>query len=735
MGTLAATLSTTALRPLTGVAAAAQQEAVSAAIGRLLGRGAEQFVLGHLDRAPGEAEAFEIAGEPGRITLSGSSPVAQLSGLHWWLKHVAGGHLSANGDQLNLPAVLPAPDGPVRMSTEMTERYAYNMTVFGYTAPYWGWSEWERELDRQAASGTNRALALIGQDAVWYDTFVGLGLSDLDVRKWIALPAHQPWQWYGGITGYEDPIGMAGPMTAGLLRRRRALGARIVARMRELGITPVFPAFVGHVPSVLAAQHPEAHVPAQRDYAGQPRPHWLDCTDPLYPVVAERFYRAQAQYFGTTTHYSNDLFHEVGDDELPVLLDGANLADAARAVQAELERAVPGAVWVLQGWQANPRREVVDAVDKHRVLVLDLDSDDARKWETTEAYWGAPWCWGTIQNFGGRLGMFGNLIEPGRTLQAVRTSEHRGWMVGTAMVLEGIHHNPVVADLLAELPWRHDQVDLESWVLGYARRRYGVDDPHAARAWQILLRTAYSYASTGHTSGEGPFETPFALEPTLTPGSASMWGPKTWRYDPAEFQPCLGELLAVRESARGLATYRYDLVDVTRQVLANRGRLLLEQIAAAYRAGDRAQLARHCKRFLRALDLTEQVLATHEQWLLGRWVAQARSWGTTAQERRSLEHDARSLVTIWSSPAAHVLREYANRDWHGLLGSYYKPRWQRFFNALPGTIASGVPPRFDDWARRGEEWIASGEEHATRPSGNTYAVARRIADELAADPL
>lgn len=735
---LAGTALAAGMRPALGNTVALDLAAVRAAIGRLTGRGTEQFLLGPLSLAPGETDAFRIQGAAGRVEIAGSSSVALMSGFHWWLKYVAGGHLSTNGDRLGLPATLPAPASPIRMSTELAERYAYNFTFFGYTSPFWSWTQWERELDYLAASGTNRALALIGQEIVWYDTFRDFGVSELEVRQWIAQPAHQPWQWYGEITGFDwDASAYSGPVSVDLLNRRRDLGRQIVDRMWQLGITPVFPAFVGHVPDQMFADaHPDTHIPAQADYAGHPRPWWLDCTEALYPDVAQRFYQAQAEHFGTTTHYSNDLFHEVGDGELPSLLDGANLGDAAIAVQNELENAVPGARWLLQGWQDNPRLEVLNAVDENRVIVLDLDSDDSRKWEDTEAYWGVPWCWGSIQNFGGRLGMFGNLVEPARTLQQVRTNPARRRLVGTAWVLEGTHNNPVVADLLGEVVWRRSPIDdLNPWILGYARRRYGVDDPKAAEAWATLLRTAYSYASTGHSTGEGPFETPFAAVPTLNLTSVSSFGPWTWRYNPAEFAPCLNLLLAVGPAVRGTATYKYDLVDVTRQVLANRGRLLLDKLRAAYQAKNRTEVTRHSQRFLRALDLSEQLLGTHEDWLLGPWLEQAKAWSGNPDERAILEWDARSMITIWSEEAVGVLHEYANRDWHGLLGGYYKPRWQRFLDALPATITSGRPPVFTDWADRGDAWSQQTEPHRTVPTGDPYTVATSIATELANDPL
>ncbi|WP_253836172.1 alpha-N-acetylglucosaminidase [Actinokineospora globicatena] len=749
LGTAAAALLTAGTR--VGTASAAPRgaaalgapvdtPAVRAAIARLLGRSADQFTLQQLTPGAGEVDAFEIGGTPGAVRLSASSPVAALSAFQWWLKYVAGGHLSTNGDRISLPATLPAPPSTIRQSTELTERYAYNFTVFGYTSPFWSWSEWERELDLLAANGINRALALIGQEIVWYDTFRDFGLDELTVRQWIAQPAHQPWQWYGEITGYdEDASAFSGPVSVGLLQRRAALGVRIVDRMRELGITPVFPAFVGHVPDqMFADEHPGTNIPAQGDYAGHARPYWLDTTEALYPPVAERFYEAQAAHFGTTTHYSNDLFHEVGESELPALLNGADLGDAAVAVQDALEAAVPGAIWLMQGWQDNPQLDVLNAVDENRIVVLDLDSDDTGKWAQTGAYWGVPWCWGSIQNFGGRPGMFGNLTDAGRTLPGIRQSSTRKRLVGTAWVQEGTHNNPVVGDLLGEVAWRRDPVALEPWVLAYARRRYGVDDPHAAQAWRILLDTAYSFSKSGHTTGEGPHESFFAMEPTLdlVNRSVSMFGPDDPRYDLDDFAACLPELLQVPSSVRGLATYRYDLVDVTRQVLANRGRVLLARISAAFDDGDTDAVTDDADRFLHALDLSNEILGTDKHWLLGTWLEQAKAWGATAGERNSLEWNARSMLTIWTIDAADTLREYAHREWHGLLSGYYRPRWERFFDALPDAIDAGDgEPSFDDWNARGNAWSQQREVHRTQPVGDTFTIASRIAGELAADPL
>lgn len=700
-----------------------------ASITRLLGGDvarALQFKLRPMAAPAGTADAFRISGATGAVTLEGTSTVAVVSAFHWWLKYVARGHISPAGDRLLLPRLLPAPGRPIIKTTPLTHRYAYNFCVFGYTTPYWQWPEWQRELDYLAAAGTTLALCLTGQEIVWYETLTEFGLSADQVLDWIPGAAHVPWQWYGSISA-------GGRMTLDYLRRRAQLGRRIADRMRDLGITPVFPAFIGHVPDeTFAAANPRAHVVPQGEYAGQRRPDWLACTDPAYPDIAAKFYRCQTENFGSTTHFSNDLLHEGGT------LGDVRLSDAGRAVQRAMTTANPDSVWVLQAWQGNPRQELMAAIDADRTLVLDMDADDSPQWTKTKAFWGAPWTWGSVGNFGGRLGMFGSVHEPMRTLPRVRAlpPDERGRLVGTALMPEGHQHNPVVGDLWSETPWRSAPVDPALWIRDYATRRYGRDDPRAAAAWTALLTTAYAFRATGHRSGEGPHETPFAAIPSLEVTNASPYGPAGPRYDLELFVPAVVELAAVHPALRGLSTYQYDLLDVTRQFLANRARLLLADIRVAYRTRDRKRLAVLTNRFLHYMDLTNDLLGTGEHWLFGRWQQAARGWGRTQEEREVLEQDARTIVSIWTRDAFGGLHDYGNRDWHGMIADYYKPRWARFFADLAAGVEAGRLPSSEpaDWQAISEEWTTRTETYPARPRGDTYATVRRILNDISSEP-
>ncbi len=52
---------------------------------------------------------FEITAEDGKVLIVGNSDLSLATGLNWYLKYVAGIHLSWNNPSQKLPEVLPLP--------------------------------------------------------------------------------------------------------------------------------------------------------------------------------------------------------------------------------------------------------------------------------------------------------------------------------------------------------------------------------------------------------------------------------------------------------------------------------------------------------------------------------------------------------------------------------------------------------------------------------------------------
>ena len=53
------------------------------------------------------------------------------------------------------------------------------------------------------------------------------------------------------------------------------------------------------------------------------------------------------------------------------------------------------------------------------------------------------------------------------------------------------------------------------------------------------------------------------------------------------------------------------------------------------------------------------------------------------------EMNARTLISVWGD--SFHLCDYANRDWDGLVETYYKTRWRMFFDAVLAAFDAGEP--------------------------------------------
>lgn len=695
-------------------------EPVENVLERVLGdRHADQFTLRALP-ADG-TEHFVVDRAHGRIRVAATTSSALLSGVNTYLDRVAGVDVSWNGDSLDrLPRRLPLPDNEIRQDATVANRFALNDTDDGYTGAFRNWKDWEHEIDVLALHGIDQVFMPVGAEAVYLETFRRFGYGDAELLSWIPQPTHQPWWLLQNMSGFPSAV------TADLVAERAELGARIAERLRELGITPVLPGYFGTVPPGFAAKVADARTVPQGKWVGFDRPDWLDPTIPAFARVAEAFYDSSERLFGATTHYKMDLLHEGGaPGPVPV-------GPASKAVQDALEAAQPGAIWVFLGWQNNPRPDTLAAIDRSRVFIVDglsdryVDTDRNRDWPDT------TWAFGSIWNYGGHTTMGAN----------TRVWEDRFWrwraqtgstLDGIALIPEASDNNPAAFDYLTGLAWRDGPVDPASWFADWADRRYGGEDASARAAWQAIGATAYAMPADGFTQPQSGL---YSAQPSLTANTPSIWSPTKMRYNATAFAAALPAMLDVHKGLRGNAAYRYDLADIARQVLSNRSRTLLPQIKTAYDARDTAEFERLSGLWIRYMGLMEDLAATNAQTLLGPWLADARSWGADGPQADALETSARTLLTVWGTRDGFNagLADYANREWSGLIGTYYLPRWRTYFDELSAAMAEGRAPKAIDWYTVGTDWAADRDRLPLKPRGDVHRIAGEILAAVRADP-
>ena len=694
---------------------------------RLMPGLAPQFKL-TLAASPAGHDGFRISGTAGHIEVQASTIPTLLYGVNWYLKYVAHLQVSTNGLQLGAPGLrLPAPPQPIQKPALYPWRYALNENVDGYSAPYWDQKRWQREIDILALSGINAILIERGTDYVLYQTFRDAGYSDDAIRRWITQPAHQNWQQMGNMCCFDEPISLE------LLKKRADSAKKLIDSLRSLGIAPVLPGYYGIVPADFATFHPGAHVVAQGEWNGFTRPGWLDPRDPQFARLAASFYRHQQELFGPAPMYDMNIFQEGGTaGDVP---EGAG----AKAVQDALETSRPGAIWFMMAWQKEPSPALLSELDTSRILIADIEQGRTPRENRDEEFRGAPWLFGGLWEFGGRTTLGAPLYDYAVRMPEMARRPGSG-IRGIALFTEGLDTNPFAYDLYTEMAWHAEPVDLSEWTDSYATRRYGAEDEHARRAWQILLKTAYGYRADGvqgHGERDAAADSLFNAQPSLTAKHADLSAPDELRYNPADLAPALTELLQVAPALRSTETYQYDLVDVARQVLANTARTMLPQIKAAYDSKDKAAFAALTAQWLHRMQLQDALLRTNRDFLLGRWLAYVPPWSSSPTELERLNYDARSILTTWGNRKASQvgnLHEYGNKDWAGLTRDYYLPRWQMYFRSLSESLDTGQPPKEIDWYAFGDRWNNETKTYTPAPEGSAYDAATSIARELKLAP-
>ncbi|HEV2320442.1 MAG TPA: alpha-N-acetylglucosaminidase [Verrucomicrobiae bacterium] len=699
--------------------------AAQALIARVVPEAARHFVVEIIPADNGN-DVFEVESRGDKIVLRGNNAVSIASALDWYLENPCQCEISWNdGDQLRLPRPLPSLPGKIHIISPHRFRYAYNFCTYGYSMVWWDWPRFEHELDFLALKGVNLALMIEGQESAWIQTFKQFGYSDQAVREWVVDPAHLPWMEMDNMESY------GGPLSPQLVAHRLALGQKIIGRMRELGIEPVLPGYYGMVPPDFRQKFPGANVHLQGDWVKLKRPDILDPNDPMFPKVAAAYYAAEQNLFGGANFYDADPFHEGGST------NNIDVPDAGRAIQ----KAMGGAIWVLQSWQLNPRPEMLQALDRNKTLVLDLYCEDHENWRLRNNFDGSPWLWCVINCFGGNTKLGGRLAWMAQGPDAALTDPNKGRLSGIGALMEGTGVNPVLWDMFWQNSWRANAPEVTSWLDSYAEKRYGAKIPAAEQAWKILLDSAYNEppAGTAHTVKPAVDSLPTLVQPKLPP---VMPEPVQNRpitqlhYNPMSLVEAWKLLLDAGPQAQMSDGYRFDLCDVGRQVLANLSALYNQQIIAAFHAHDAQSLRIASNKMLGLIRDMDELAGTRREWLLGAWIADARTWGASRDERDLCERNARELLTTWTR--YDNITDYANRQWNGLLGDFYYHRWKIWLDAMNEAVdnnsdfdESAVDAKIRVWELG---WTKQTDAHyLTKPRGDSVAISQKLYNKYARD--
>ena len=704
------TLSLIAIYMLLTMGAIAQRP-INGLAHRILGNKDTHFIF---VCQPDTIDFFQIeAAYEHHILIIGNNDNSLAMGLNYYLKHIAGVHVSwLLCEPVELPVEFPTPPETIRKEALVKDRFFLNYCTYGYTMPWWKWPQWERFIDWMALNGINMPLAITGQEAVWYEVWKEFGMTDEEIRSYFSGPAHLPWHRMANLDGFGGPLPMS------WLEGQKDLQQQIVAREREFNMTPVLPAFAGHVPKRFAEMHPEADIQQLSAWCGFEPTHFLNSSDPLFAKIQKSFMEKEIALFGTDHIYGVDPFNEMD----PPSWEPDYLANVARNIYTSLQQSDHQARWLQmtwvfyykrKSWTPERLRAYLTAVPQDKLVLLDYFCEKTEVWRTTEGFYGQPFIWCYLGNFGGNTMLVGNINELEKKLDAA-LKEAGPNMTGIGSTLESFDVSPQIYEYLFDRAWE-SKPDVHQWIDDWSYLRAA---SHIYKNdWQLLNDSVYkdwSFYGLG---------TQLVARPSLE-GHGTYYTKPYYSYSNDTLKEICMAFVTKWSSKDNVDyfgtswtwkdTYLYDLVNLFSQWMGNHFMDIRNDFTMAYKNRDIKEMERQVEIANQLFADVDTLLNTHPAFMLGPWVESARDWGTTDEEKDYYERQARTLLTIWGGP---ILNDYANRMWGGLVGDYYAKRWNLFFEAVIKAVKEGK--EFDEKAF-GEE--LSKFEHAWTENHTKYPV-------------
>ena len=648
-------------------------------------------------------DVFTLESQSGKVIIGGNNAGSMAVGLNRYLNRYCKVTVSWYADvAVQLPNVLPDVPASERVTARVPQRFFLNYCTWGYTMPFWQWKDWERFIDWMALNGVNLPLAITGQEAVWYNVWTKLGMSDGQVRTYFTGPAYLPWHRMVNIDGW------CGPLPKEWLDGQTALQQRIVERERALNMRPVLPAFAGHVPGALRDLFPDADIQSLSAWAGfddQYRTYFLNSEDPLYSRIQRMFLEEQTRLFGTDHIYGIDPFNEVD----PPSFEPDYLNKVTKHIYESLTAVDPDAEWLQMAWflyyqrkdyTQERTRAMLTGVPQGKMTMLDYYCEYKEMWREHEGFYGQPFIWCYLGNFGGNTNVQGRGKEAGERIEKA-LAECGESLVGIGSTLEGLDVQQFPYEYILEKAWDFAKTD-EQVIDELADRHAGCESQPVREAWKILYDKVLDITP-------GNFAAPLTCSYPVM-GKES----RTVKYNPSELLAVWDALLKQDRVTTDAMTI--DLIWVGRQLLGDLFLIEKQAFDQAFQQKDKTAFYAHSDLLYEILSDLDLLNSHHPHATLGHWLQQARDLGSTDKVKDYYEMNARRLITTWGGS----LNDYACRNWNGLMWDYYTKRWENYIRQVTVSVISGND--FDDASYRAatdkfqEKWVTSTEEPITGTS-------------------
>lgn len=640
---------------------------------RTIGMKSNSFQFEKIESEKG-FDVYEVIAVGGKVQVKGSNTIAMTRGAYDYLRKACNVQYTWSSSQIALPSSLP--DYTIaRTTTPYKMRQYFNACTFGYSTAYWQWEDWERELDWMALHGVNMPLALSGQEAIWQKIYKEMGMTDAELADFFTGPTFLPWQRMGNINKHN------GPLPQSYITASADLQKQILIRMQQLGMEPIVPGFAGMVPAAYKRINPGAELREMKgwcDFPEENKTYILAPGTSDFLTIGKKFVEEYRKSYGNVHYFLADLFNE---NEAPVTSGNKDneLAMYGKSVSDAITAGDPEGIWVAQSWMFynNEKfwdKEAVKAylsqVPNNKMLIIDLANESFKGWQKHDGFYGKPWIYSVIQNYGGNNQMTGDIFTLSTDVSKMLANPKKGALTGFGISPEGLDNNEIVYELLSDLAWSTKYIEVKLWAQDFAKQRYGLYNEHSSNAWMSLVGSKYS-SNQPHALNLYQARPPYsaAVNTTETPS----------------LEYAAEELLKASSDFEKNPLYKADVAMVVTEYAGSQVDFLLKRAMELHEQGLRSQSHNAFENAFELMLMMDGLTATQSNQKLEKHIENARKWSKNKEESDYFEADLKHQLTQWGSEKTPVLHEYAAKVWSGLIRDYYLPRWQNYARSLRDT--------------------------------------------------
>jgi len=677
-------------------------------------------------------DEIELDNDGTNIIIRGTSIIALTKGFGLYLEKYLNTTYDWELYSIQIPSVLPLP-----MSTKIVRSvplmYYQNVCTVSYTFAFWDWNEWEKHLDWMAMQGINLPLAFTGQEYIWSKAFNKFGFNEADLQAFFSGPGFFAWQRMGNLRGW------GGPIREETIVDQYNMQLKILARMNSFGMKPALTCFAGHVPYAITTYYPNASVIPSPNWWGSVSEYCCDLllnfSDPLFVEIGTEFIKQQTKYFGTGNVYQCDTFNEMD----PPTTDANYLKSVSGTMYEAMNNIDPDAIWLIQGWcfVYNPpwnttnTYNYLSGVPKDGLIVLDLYSEVDPRYPYFNSFFGYPWIWNTLHNFGGNHGLTGTLYNISNGIPTALSYPDTS-VIGVGTTMEGIWQNYIVYDLTYQMGYNSEPINVDDYVNQYAMRRYGLSQTTSNNTvvqllldgWNNLKNTVYNISHWG-----GVQKNMMCCTPTLTLNTNGGFQPTKMLYNPNVVQYTWKRFINVGDQLKDVEKFNYDLIDITRQVLSDEFNVNYQSLVSSYTHMKANDVKKYGDILLTLMDELDSLLATNYYWLLGPWIELARNQSSNETNKDYWEFNAKNQISLWG-PNGEI-NNYASKNWQGLIGDYHKSIWTSFIDTLYDNATNHAAFNQQQWnayvlKNIEQPWQNTKGNYTSKPYGNTIEIACQL---------